>query len=412
MHMAVACASRQLFTLLFCCRGASRMVPTGKCCPADITCTAHVQVPRPWVPQATTSSAGPQPVSGAPRQHSENGRGPEKFSGPGAQQPIAAPVTVEAARQAVQTRLNGILDGGSLARTDSVSQGRDQPRRPLPLSVLSEALAYPSLVSPAAQPSQAQSRAGDLLVRPSEEHQRDSTRVPAQTDRHDAAARTVVHSAFQTASPHAVQLPQVAAQGQCGASLSVSWPAPAVACRAVQAEDTRRDARVDSHAAQLAAAAGAEAVCRPPQVESRVDEASWGAAIPYLTASSDQPANASGTDTEDEAPAPPPKRRRPTARAADAAQPPVMSSECAVLPSVRLTVSDNASVMYSGCCMLASANSGRCQVGVVLQEIRVWCCPAVVLYVSRQVACRGLWLIRHCYHACESPKLIDTPIDG
>ena len=265
------------------------------------------------MPQLLASAAGPASV----------GQSLQQGSGPDGQPQTTAPVTVAAARQAMLSRLKQILGDPPSRPGGGSGAARHSPLAPLPATLLTEAMAYPSLVSTAAQRAEAQQQVGQQQPRPRV--------VPVPFPAH---AVSQPRSSAQPAGMIGDQRPQGAGSSSAGRVPSCAV-APAAVGHDPAAGDSCRQPWQHAALAERAAVATHGTVPHPDRPLAQPGhpqaDAAWHAPsqpVPTTRASCD--ACESGEETEDEAWAPPVKRqrRRTAAAAAVLAQRQQYASEC------------------------------------------------------------------------------------
>ena len=253
----------------------------------------------------------------------------------GGQPRAAAPVTVAAARQAMLLRLQQLLGNPPLGPGGGAGAEPDPPRALLPATLLNEAVAFPSLVSTAAQRAQAQQQhqqSQQRQQRPAQQHPQQRA-MPASVP-----ARTVsqLRSFEQPAGWRGGQQPSSA-----GIRNAAHWPPGAVTPAAVRSAPAASDSPVQlqQRAAFIERPAGSRlGTTPPPNLTPALPARPQGTAAfhprpqPRYASRGPYDAHESDEETADEAPAPPAKRqRRRTAAAAAglaARQQPAKASEC------------------------------------------------------------------------------------
>ena len=334
------------------------------------------QAPLPWVPQLPTSAAGPLPITMA-HPHSSSG-----------QLHAAAPVTVSAARQAILARLQHVLSNPPPPRHGGGETGsnRDPPQAPLlPATLLSEAVAYPSLVTAAVQRSQApqqqqQPQQTGALPPSSAVRERTSPAVSATAASQHQGSQQTISKQPETAGVAIIGRPRPPAQPAARAAPSTDLPA-AVRSACAACDGAAQHAASADRSMMPTYRLTVPSAERRAQPEPPVAAAAWQAPPhPVTLPSAPQDAGAaSGEETEDEAPPPPVKRmRRTTAAAAAAAaaahrEDYVKASECAPRPCALSPVAR----LTTPCIKRLTSPTPRLTRGHVMQYLQrttLWVC--------------------------------------
>ena len=283
------------------------------------------------MPQLLASAAGPSLAAPLLRQG----------SGPTGQPRAAAPVTVAGARQAMLSRLQQMLGNPPSRPGGGAGSARNPARAPLPAALLDQALAYPSLVSAAAQRAQAQQQHQQRGQQSRSQEQPLLRVMPAPIPAQSAVSQP--RSSGQPAGGRGGQQPQGGSLGH--AAHETAYVATPAAVRSAPAASGSVGQSPQDAASAEHPALATDGITPPPDRSSAqpihpLAAAAWRAPsqlVPAPRAPND--AYESGEQTEDEAWMPPPakrQRRRTAAAAAGVAlrqQFANKASECARSPT-------------------------------------------------------------------------------
>ena len=173
-------------------------------------------------------------------------QGSEQGSGPDGEPRAAAPVTVAAARQAILSKFQAILSDMRPRPGGGLSSARFLPQFPLPVTLLSEALAYPSLVKDVqlgqAQQQQQQQQEQQQQQQQQQQHQHqpsaiplplaagrrvDPTPVPAPATNQPRGSQQPARRTSRTRGGRNARLPRrTTPEGACRADLPAMGSAP------------------------------------------------------------------------------------------------------------------------------------------------------------------------------------------